>query len=94
MYKHRFPLDNLDYSLDRLSRIMGRRRLSFNPYTVSDRRLMEIVDTTGWGGEYDIVQIVKVHFTRLREVRDIRRFDGIFMQVGASDEEIFIWLTR
>lgn len=90
MYKHRFPLDDLEYSLQRLNRIMGRRRLSFNPYTVSDERLMEIVETTGWGNEYDIVQIVKVYFTRLREVKDVSRFDGIYMRVGNSSDEVFL----
>lgn len=90
MSKYRPPLNDLEYSRRRLDLIMGRRRLSFNPYTVSDKRLMEIVDTTGWGGEYDIVQIVKMHFSRLREVKDSRGFDGIYIKVGTSQEEIFL----
>lgn len=69
---------------------MSRKRLSFNPYTVSDERLMTIVENAGWGDEYDITQIVKLHFTRLREVCDIRRFDGIFIKIGVSDDEVFI----
>lgn len=86
----RIPLDNFDKSMDRLNRIMRRRRLSFNPYTVSDARLMEIIETTDWGGEYDITQIVRLRFTRLREVCDIRRYDGIYMNVGQSSDEVFI----
>lgn len=86
----RAPLNDIDYSRRRLDIIMGRRRLGFNPYTVTDERLMEIVDTTDWGNENDIVQIVKVHFTRLRQVTDSRQFDGIYMQVGHPPAEAFL----
>ncbi len=84
------PKNDPEYSLMRLNRIMGRRRLSFNPYTVSDRRLIEIAETAGWGNLFDITEIVILQFTRLRERSDYRKFDGIFMRVGRDEEEIFI----
>ncbi len=74
----------------RLGRIMGRRRLSFNPYIVSDRRLLELVSQTGWGNEWDITQMTMVTFMRLRPVSDYRIFDGIFMRVGNEPEDVFI----
>lgn len=74
----------------RLDKILGRRRLSFNPYTVSDRRLMEIAETTGWGSEWDLTQITIMHFTRLRLTGNYRVFDGIFMKVGREEEEVYI----
>ncbi|MDE6207711.1 MAG: hypothetical protein K2M55_07875, partial [Muribaculaceae bacterium] len=70
--------------------ILNRRRLWFNPYSVSDARLIEIVSQAWWGSELDITQAVIVRFTRLRPTGDVRQFDGIYMQVGKHPEEIFI----
>lgn len=86
----RLPKDDLAYSMARLDRIMGRRRLSLNPYTLSDRRLMELARSTGWGNAYDITQFVILTFTRLREAPDWRPFDGIYMRVGEAPEEVFL----
>lgn len=84
------PRNDPEYSRMRLDRIMGRRRLSFNPYTVSDERLLELVSQTGWGNEWDITQMTIVTFTRLRPLNDYRKFDGIFMLVANAPEEVFI----
>ncbi len=84
------PKNDPEYSRGRLAGILGRRRLTFNPYSVSDDRLLEIASSTGWGNELDIVQIAIMHFTRLRETGDSSLFDGIFMQLGDSPEEVFI----
>lgn len=81
------------YSRDRLSRILSRRRLNFNPYAVSDEELIEIVSAIGWGNTYDIVQMTVVHFTRLRLKDNEFGFDGIYMRVGQSQEEAFIHLS-
>lgn len=86
----RIPLNDLGKSMARLDAILKRRRLTFNPYSVSDARLMEIVDLGTWGNELDITQIIKIHFTRLRPVHDIRKSDGIFMHVGTSTDDVFI----
>ena len=84
------PKNDLSYSMERLDRIMRRQRLKFNPYTVSNKRLLEIVHSGEWGGEWDIVDIVAVHFPQLHESNDYRIHDGIMMTVGKSPEEIFI----
>ncbi|MDE6410608.1 MAG: hypothetical protein K2K81_10270 [Muribaculaceae bacterium] len=84
------PKNDPEHSQKRLDAIMGRQRLKFNPYSVSDSRLLEIANNTGWGNELDITQIVTIHFTHLRETGDFRKFDGIFMCVGNEPEEIFI----
>ena len=84
------PKNNLEYSQQRLDGILSRRRLCFNPYTVSDERLLEIAQTTGWGGDLDITEIVTLHFTRMREVKDFRQYDGIYMTIGESREEIYV----
>lgn len=84
------PKNDLAYSMERLDGIMRRRRLKFNPYTVSDSRLLEIARSGEWGGELDIVDIVTVHFPRLHESNDYGIHDGIIMTVGKSPEEIFI----
>ena len=84
------PRNNLEYSRMRLDMIMGRRRLSFNPYTVTDSRLLDIVSKVGWGNQWDITQMTIITFTRLRTVNDYRRFDGIFMRVANNAEEVFI----
>ncbi len=82
------PRNDVAYSLARLDAMMRRRRLSFNPYTVSDRRLIEIVNTVGWGNEFDIVEMVVLRFTRLSPVDYSKRHRDIFMTVGDSDGEI------
>lgn len=84
------PLNDLGNSQCRLDAIMSRRRLSFNPYTVDDERLLEIANTTGWGGTFDLVQIVVLRFTQLLIADNTRGFDGIFMQVGNSKDAIFL----
>lgn len=84
------PKNDLEYSRQRLDRIMGSARLRFNPYRVSDERLLEIVDAGYWGDEYDLTQILTMTFTRLREVNDSRKFDGIYMRIGLQEEEVFI----
>lgn len=78
------PKNDVEYSMHRLDSILSRRRLIFNPYTVSDSRLMEIVRSMTWGDDYDITEMTVMKFTRLRPIKDYREFDGIFMTVGPS----------
>lgn len=89
MYGKR-PLNDLQNSRQRLERILSSRRLIFNPYTVSDQRLMEIVSKAGWGNEDDIVEAVVMTFTRLRTVPDVRGFDGVYAKIGQCQDETFI----
>lgn len=89
----RIPRDDEEYSRDRLARILRRRRLNFDPYSVDDERLLELIRNVGWGNQYDIVQMTTVRFTRLRHKDDDRGFDGVYMCVSASDEEIFLHLN-
>lgn len=84
------PKNDVEYSMHRLDSILSRRRLIFNPYTVSDSRLMEIVRSMTWGDDYDITEMTVMKFTRLRPIKDYREFDGIFMTVGPSSYERFI----
>lgn len=87
-FKH--PLNDLEHSRQQLDGILSSRRLIFNPYTVSDQRLLQIVEHAGWGGRYDLVEAVVMTFTRLRPVKGPREFDGIFVKVGLDDNEAFI----
>lgn len=57
---------------------------------MSDSRLLEISNTTGWGCQWDITEFVTFHFTRLERVKDWRNFIGIYVKIGYSDEEVFI----
>lgn len=84
------PRNDLAYSMAKLDKILSRRRLSFNPYTVSDTRLLEIVAQTGWGNVDDIVQIVTLRFMRLNKVADQRGFNGVYIRVGMSDEDVVL----
>lgn len=84
------PKNDIEYSRKRLDAIMSRKRLKFNPYTVSDEKLLEMVYSIGWGNLFDITEMVIVNFTRLRKVNDYRKFDGIYMTIGTTSEEIFI----
>lgn len=61
-----------------------------NPYRLADRELLDAVRSGGWGDEFDLVQMVMMHFTRLRATGDVRRFDGIYFTVGCSPEEFFM----
>ncbi len=88
----RIPRDDEVYSRFRLTTILGRRRLNFNPYEVADEKLLELIHAVGWGNPYDIVQMTVVHFTRLRPKDDWRGFDGIFMRVGDQSDEVFLSL--
>lgn len=85
-------LTDSDFSQERLDSIMSRRRLTFNPYTLSDKRLLDLVLSTGWGNEIDIVQTVILHFTRLRPVSNFRKFDGIYFRIGNSKQEYFMYV--
>lgn len=84
------PRNDREFSQKRLDEILSRERLTFNPYKVSDRRLLEIAETMDCGDQLDITQIVIVHFTRLRETMDYRKYDGILMRVGNRPEEVFV----
>lgn len=84
------PKNDAEYSLRRLNGILSRRRLTFNPYTVSDSRLLELIETVGWGNNLDIVQMVVLQFTRLRPTKDWRKFDGIHFRLGNQSGEGFI----
>lgn len=86
----RIPLNDLENSRRRLDLIMGCRRLSFNPYSVSDERLLDIVASAGWGGAYDITQVVMLRFTRMQSILKSSKQDGVFMKVGRSEEEVFL----
>lgn len=85
---YRPPRNDVAYSLKRLDSIMRRRRLSFNPYSLPDEELLEIVNTVGWGNEFDIVEMVVLHFTRLSPVDYSKGYRDIFIKVGNADEEI------
>lgn len=74
----------------RLEAILSRRRLRLNPYMFSDDELIAMAYDSGWGDLTDIVDMVIMRFTRLRETGTIERFDGVYTCVGRSDEEIFI----
>lgn len=84
------PRNDLQHSRQRLDSILSSPRLTFNPYTVSDNRLLQIVANADWGGEYDIVEAVVLTFTRLRPVNNPRKFDGIYVSLGNKPGESFI----
>lgn len=84
------PKNDLGFSLNRLDKIMSRRRLSLNPYAFSDRRLLEIAMSTDWGSQIDITEIVIMKFTRLRRAQNLYGYDGIYFQRGNCEEEIFL----
>lgn len=71
------PKNDLEYSQRRLDLILNRRRLRFNPYKVSDRKLLDYAWEGTWGEPEDLTQMVVMTFTRLREVDDYRKFDGV-----------------
>ncbi len=91
------PKNDPEFSRRRLDEIMSRDRLRFNPYTVSDSRLLELASTVGWGDRLDLTQMVILHFKRLRPTGDWRRFDVIYLTVGDNPKEwavnksIFSW---
>lgn len=84
------PRNDLEYSRQRLINILSSSRLRFNPYSVSDKRLIEIVRASGWGDEFDITQAVIMTFTRLRNTNNWKKFDGIYATIGNSTDEVFI----
>lgn len=84
------PVNDLQNSLKRLDIILSSPRLIFNPYTVSDERLLYIVENADWGGMDDIVEAVVLTFTRLNPVEGLRRFNGIFVRQGNRPGESFI----
>ena len=85
------PKNDLTASRERLDRIMSRRRLSFNPYTVSDRRLLQLADSTKWGNPYDIVQLTTMTFTRLNpSPHGYYEYDRIYVRIGSEEKETFM----
>lgn len=84
------PRNDLDYSRKALEAILSSRRLIFNPYTVSDSRLIEIVERAYWGNQFDLTQAVIMTFTRLRNVPGPNEFDGIYFKLGRQPGESLI----
>lgn len=72
------------------NRIMSRKRLAFNPYSVCDHTLLNMVSSIGWGCSLDLTQMVVMTFLRLRKVKGIKRYDGVFVSVSDTHSETFI----
>lgn len=87
---HLPPRNDLEYSRQALNAILSSRRLIFNPYSVSDALLMEMVWNSPWGGRYDLTQAVIMTFTGLRGIPGPKEFDGIYFKLGLSPNESFI----
>lgn len=88
------PKNDVELSRQRLDILLGRRRLRFNPFRVSDRQLLEYASQGKWGDTSDLTQMVVMTFIRMREVDDCRRYDGLYVRIGNSEEEIFISRNR
>lgn len=74
--------------------ILGRRRLRFNPYKVSDRQLLAYAMDGRWGSTDDLTQMVVMTFTRMNEVSDYRRYDGIYYRIGNAEDEEFMHMGK
>ncbi len=85
------PRNDLEYSQKALNAILSRKRLIFNPYTISDSNLLKLVNNASWGDKYDITQAVILTFTRLN-YKDRRQetIDRIYFRLGSNDKESFI----
>lgn len=82
--------DDPEHSIMIFNRIMSRRRLSFNPYSVSDHELLNLISSVGWGCSLDLTQMIVMTFQRLRESKGIKRYDGVFVSINANRTEAFI----
>ncbi len=88
------PKNDIELSRHRLDIILERRRLRFNPYRVSNKKLLEYAWQGTWGNTDDLTQMVVMRFCRLREVDDCRRYDGLYIRIGNAEEEFFIARKR
>ncbi len=82
------------YSQQALERMLGKPLLRLNPYRISDTDLLEIAWNGNWGDEFDLTQMVILTFTRRRETPKEPFYDGLYVKLGRSDEEIFIPRSR
>lgn len=88
------PKNDVELSRRQLEVILGRRRLRFNPYKVSDKQLIEYAWQGAWGDAFDLTQMVIMTFTRRQTVDDYRKVLGIYARIGRSENEILISRSR
>ena len=84
------PKNDLAYSMMRLERFLRSRRLIFNPYTVSDSRLIEIAEHAELGDWFDLTDFAILRFTHLLKVNDVRELVGVFFTVGKGQREVYL----
>lgn len=73
-----------------LELMLAKPMLRFNPYRVSDEKLVEMAWQGYWGDEYDLTQMVVMTFTRIKETSSYPYYEGIYMRVGRSEDEVLI----
>lgn len=74
---------------ERLHRFLSDRCLLFNPYTVSDRKLLDGVMTMRWRGVFSLTQMVVLRFVDvITEGPSVHPRERVVFRVGDSDEDI------
>ena len=70
--------------------ILAKPLLRLNPYRFSDDKLLEMAWQGYWGDEHDLTQMVVMTFTRIKETSSYPFYEGIYMRVGRSTDEILV----
>lgn len=79
--------------MERLGRFLNDKLLLFNPYTVSDERLLAGVEKMRWRGTYSLTQMVLVNFLDVQRNNVNGLEDKVIYSLGDSDEEISEYMS-
>lgn len=75
--------------MDRLERFLSDKCLLFNPYTVSDERLLTGLMKMRWRGFFSLTQMVILHFLEIRtEGIGMDARENVVFRIGDSSEDI------
>lgn len=79
--------------MERLGRFLNDKLLLFNPYMVSDERLLEGVEKMRWRGAYSLTQMVIVNFLDVQRSNVCALDDKVIYSLGDSDKEISEYMS-
>lgn len=79
--------------VERLGRFLNDKLLLFNPYTVSDERLLAGVEKMRWRGAYSLTQMVIVNFLDIQRSNVSGLQDKVIYSLGDSDAEISEYMS-
>lgn len=79
---------------ERLSRFLSDKLLRFNPYLISDERLLEGLEKMRWRGPFSLTQMVVLNILDVQNSgNDVHPKERVIYSLGDSNEEISEYIS-